>query len=228
MYDINLQNSEEEVPIEEVEIIEEKKEEPKSKKTASERINELTYKHREEERKNAELKTKVLELENKLQKEENDKLKQGLKVAMEEGDTEKVVEIQDQMFDLKVKGQTVQPTQVSNTDIENYFKQKNPWFGQDNLMTIDAEAEDKKLLLDPSWKNVSYTERLDEVARRVTKKYKNNTPPMADGVPNYSSGGNSNSFKITDEEIRQTSKMLPGLSRKQIEEKIISWKKGEN
>lgn len=215
-------------------VVTSEKEEIKHKKTASERISELTYKHREQERKTAEYERKLLEVENKykelelkLQKEENEKLVKSLKSAMEEGDTDRAVEIQEKMIDLRVKGQTSIPYAPSATveEVNNYFKEKNPWYGQNVEMTIDAEAEDKKLLSNDDWKIKSYRERLDEVSRRIKEKYKNNTPSLTEGVPNYSSGNKTETFRATEEEIKQTSKMFPGKTREEVEKLAIKFKK---
>ena len=210
--------------------IEEERHNEKPKTTAKERIGQLYGEKKRAERERDEFKNRLgsLELEFKkirLEKEaeELESLKGEFALAFQEGDAEKALELQS-----KIIQKNVQPAQPQN---ENYtsesdvamFKQKNPWYGVNRNMSIDADAEAQKLSEDPAWQYEPVSKRLEEVSRRVLARYKNNTPSITDGVSNISSS-QKKSVGVTESEIREIYRMFGIKDKKEAMKMAIELK----
>jgi hypothetical protein len=213
------------------------------KKTAKDRIDELTWKFRNEEKQKLELSLKIQELEKKftdlnsniVTKQTEDRLnqlKEIRKSALENADYDslntvdmELIQLMNKNMDTGVKQPNVPiqneyinniQSKVVTPDDEAWFKNFNPWYQQDFMATAAAKEIDRELYSDSYWGNQSVRERLKETARRVKEKMENRSSNYSSGVMGVTqsvSNAGNQQVAITQEELRILSKMYPTKSR---------------
>lgn len=186
------------------------------KKKISNRIQNLVYENRQkdkalliEQKKSAELQAQLLTIE-------NEKLKDKLKSAYIEGDSDSIVDIQDKLAENKAKSAImasapqvqVQSGEVTGEQMINYFTDKFPWFQNNTQMTEEAKRLDEQLSADPDWQDSSWKSRLSAVGKMIESKYSTGRiAPATDGVK---SGTASTKTLYSQSEWATFVKMNPG------------------
>jgi hypothetical protein len=221
----DLQNEEHEEEIIEEEIIEEPEvKEPPRKKSAQERIHEQTYQIKERDRKISSLENELLSLKLKEKDKEIDSLIREKHQAYEEGDTEKIVEIEKMLIT-----QQYNAPQSQEFNPDTYFGTEYPWYNTNKKMKAVAITTDTELRADSYWSSRSAQERLDEVAKRTLIEFKSTTPKLSftDGVSNSSPTVTNNG--ISADEIKLVRLLMPNLKTdKEVKEMVLEVRKGVN
>lgn len=208
------------------------------KKTAQERINELTYQKREAQRENLELHNRLLLLEqDKKRKDDTEKLDAiylKREKAVEDGDYKEINKIDREIHAMGNFGPSAAPVSnpvPPNFDPVGYFSARNSWYGQDQVMTAYANSLDTMLRNDAYWNSRPPQERLDEVARRAQQEMSMRSPqsqPIVRGGVEGSSQARPtqrNQISITAQEMAAVARMNPGLSVEEVRTRTALLKK---
>lgn len=141
-------------------------------------------------------------------------LKQQKKVALNEGDTDAVVELDEQIQDLKIEQKSVKQEQTAQ-QVEvpkelTEWKSQNTWYESDPELTKFANSVATHLQYE-----MTPTELLREIAKRTRKtfpeKFTNPNRDRAAAVAPSSgkpAGANSDRFKLTDEQTQVMRKLV--------------------
>lgn len=137
-----------------------------------------------------------------------DDLKAQKKAALEDGDTDKLLEIDEQITDLKVEEKTAtkQPTQPHPALID--WVQRNPWYANDP--SLRSSADMVAFTIANENPGIDPLELLEETGRRIKRTFKdkftnpNKTKPSAvEGASNSgASKASASKYSLTDDESR--------------------------
>lgn len=157
-------------------------------------------------------------------------LKAAKKVAVEEGDGDAVVDLDDKIDMVKEAQRTVQApkvpdTPVSNPVFENWLD-KNSWYKSNEAMRAYAD----KVGLKYGTQGMSPNDVLREVEQAVKKEFahkfnnpKRDAPGAVEGGGNTKSGGKKESFELTSEQRRVAEKFvrtIPGYTMEKYVEEL--------
>jgi len=238
----------EEEPKEEVK---EKEPAPKTKKSAEDRIGEITKKFRTEERKRLAVEEKLKAIEEKLKgvadehtKEKQQKIDNEIDAlwklygdAVSEGDGEEAVKIHKKIDELKSKKasppQKKEKKEASDEEIDerviekeaeravDRFKKRNPWFNENEDMREFAIYTEKRL--NKKGFDGTYEELLDEVETEVKARFttKRSGLPSVAGVGATKRMTSESTYELNEEEKKVAHGVYPGIPRKEAEKKYI-------
>lgn len=137
------------------------------------------------------------------------------KVAARAGDTEALVEIDEQIEDLKEKERTetvveVQPINSQPDPVFVVWQNKNSWYNTDKAMKVFADAIGQELIV----KGLRGAELLNEVERQTKKEFADRfTNPNRAKASSVDSGRRAGSaskdnFQLSEDEIRVMNKFV--------------------
>lgn len=203
---------------------EEPQDQPERKKKISNRIQTLVYENRQkekqllmEQKRNAELQAQLLSIE-------NEKLKSQLKEAFIDGDSDKIVDLQDRLAENKAKSTVISNTSnpenspVTGEEVRTYFSDKFPWYQVNTQMTMEAEKLDTQFRNDPDWQDASWKSRLSAVGKMIEAKFSNGrVSPATDGVK---SGAATPKALYTQSEWAAFLRMNPGAKTKEAQDEL--------
>lgn len=201
------ENESEDVVEEEEEVVLERPVDNK-KRTVQGRINDLTYKSKEFERRATSAENELLKYKLAEREREIAALVDAKVDAYENGDTEAMREIEKRLA-IQSFNMASQPTAAAAAP-DNYFATKYPWYEKNEKMKAMAQFYDNKLIKDSFWSSRPIEERLDQTAKLTLQAFKSTqrlTP--TEGVSN-TSGGNR-SVDVSKAEMRMLARLYPDL-----------------
>lgn len=136
-------------------------------------------------------------------------LREEKKAALNDGDADAVVDIDDRIAELREEAKRVETAPAVNTNVEPdprfmIWVNKNPWYNNDKAMKVYADEVGQKMALS----GANPQEILMEVERRVKREFPerfnnpNRDKPGAVEGGTSKSGGRKESFTLTSEETR--------------------------
>lgn len=148
-------------------------------------------------------------------------LKAAKKDALDVGDSERVIEIDEQIASTKQEAaQELQkmdqpaPVPAAKDPVFVIWENKNPWYNQDRAMKVYADSIGEELVLKHGMNNPR--ELLQEIERRVKKEFAHKfenpnraKPGAVEGVGSKGNGGRASStFQLTAEETQVMNKLV--------------------
>lgn len=136
-------------------------------------------------------------------------LREEKKAALNDGDADAVVDIDDKIAELREEAKRVETAPAINTNVEPdprfmIWVNKNPWYNTNKAMKVFADEVGQKMALN----GATPQEILVEVERRVKREFPesfnnpNRDKPGAVESGSVKSGGRKESFTLTAEETR--------------------------
>ena len=217
-------------------------------KGVQQRINQLTYQKKEAERKLQEVADKNQKIENRLNKMEEesknkeykeklDNLYEKRKTYIEEGELDKLSEIETEidttkesllvdrlkkemgLAEAKKEIKIPEADTEAVTKVREEFKSKFNWYGDHYVKTATANAISVELGQDPYWKTRPMAETMQEIGKRTEALF--NDDPITDtDIPIESSGGSTQTGKVnvevTQADLALTKKLHPKLRSEEI------------
>lgn len=141
------------------------------------------------------------------------------KEALDIGDSEKVVQIDEAIQQTKdqaaqeLQRLDAQPTQPTENPVFVVWQNRNPWYSQDRAMKIFADTLGEELVVKHGMKDPK--EVLTEIERQVKKEFSHkfnnpnrNKPGAVEGGGKSGGGKSNESFQLTPEETQVMNKFI--------------------